>query len=228
MVVKQTRDHGNYIVESPNDGLVIMGELGDIDTRLTNPCDDPRYSPCVMSVEAEQSDDLDDISIHVDDETGEYVNETNKMEIGPTNEGTNMNVIMGVEPEELTDKGYTDLNDDEVGVAVNGLGELVAKLDQVADYQARGMLLENICVWDFISQVNKIYWSKRTSALSVENESRSETDNDPSDMDDRVNNTTLKQRMLLTDEGRKRPMVELNPLHGECASHVVKVRAPIR
>ena len=228
MVVEQTRDRGDCTVESPNDGLAIIGESGDVDTRSTNPCDDPRYSPRVTSVEAERSDDLDDISIRVDDETGEYVDETNEMEIGPTNEGTDMNVIMGVEPEELTDKGYTDLNDDEVGVAVNGLGELVAKLDQVADYQARGMLLENVCVWDFVSQVDKIHRSKRTSALSAESESESETDDDPSDTDDRVNDMTLKQRTLLTDESRKRPMVELNPSHGECASHVLRVRAPIR
>jgi Helitron helicase-like domain at N-terminus len=71
------------------------------------------------------------------------------------------NENMGHESENLTDhndclEDKEPFEDDEVTISTHTVGKLFAKANQVADYQLRGQDLENWCVWDFISQTEKI------------------------------------------------------------------------
>lgn len=64
------------------------------------------------------------------------------------------------EPDQLGHGPSGDDDDQEIRVSIDGQGKLVATGSQVADYQLRGENLNDICVWDFISQIDKV---KKTS-----------------------------------------------------------------
>jgi len=49
-----------------------------------------------------------------------------------------------------------ELSLDEIRIDVNHNGQLIAKTNQVTDYQLRSPALSNLILWDFIAQTEKI------------------------------------------------------------------------
>ena len=59
--------------------------------------------------------------------------------------------------ESIVDDSGDDLgSDDEINIATHPSGKLIAKANQVSDYQLRDHQLKDLCVWDFVSHVQKI------------------------------------------------------------------------
>ncbi|KAF8202896.1 hypothetical protein BJ912DRAFT_841759 [Pholiota molesta] len=54
------------------------------------------------------------------------------------------------------DDSIEEVIDEEISIATYSSGQLIAKANQVSDYQLRDLQLENFCVWDFVSCVQKI------------------------------------------------------------------------
>ncbi|KAG1894292.1 uncharacterized protein F5891DRAFT_985174 [Suillus fuscotomentosus] len=59
------------------------------------------------------------------------------------------------EEECLQDIADAALGSDEVGLSVDDSGNLVPRANQVQDYQLRSSELRTMCVWDFVTQVEK-------------------------------------------------------------------------
>ena len=64
-------------------------------------------------------------------------------------------------------------DDEEIGVHVDPSGILLAKAHQVADYQLRSDKLHDVCVWDFVSQIEK---KTKSSILSNRKNKTDESD----------------------------------------------------
>lgn len=47
-------------------------------------------------------------------------------------------------------------DNEDIRVSVHGTGNLVPTANQLADYPRRGAELDDVCVWDFISRVDKV------------------------------------------------------------------------
>lgn len=70
-------------------------------------------------------------------------------------------------------------SDNEVGVGVDRTtGELVQKSDQVADYTLRGADLNEVCVWDFVAQVEKFRLTRKKQLLDQDTETNCEPEED--------------------------------------------------
>lgn len=70
---------------------------------------------------------------------------------------------------------------DEVAIFVDTLGKLIARASQVADYQLWDASLNNICVWDFVAQVEKI---NKGCPSEQEYDHKSDINNDTIETDD--------------------------------------------
>jgi hypothetical protein len=136
-------------------------------------------------------------------------------------------------PSQMTDE--MDENDDEIGVAVDQIGNLVAKAGQVADYQLRDVCLNDICVWDFVAQVEKIKkGQRREPACQDDGDSNHEGDVGEDNaiiidsMEDTSRSPTSSHSVdeLLAIRSRIRPRVQFLPEHLESDSHVLRIRAP--
>lgn len=142
------------------------------------------------------------------------------------------------------DNGGLPLQDDteeDVQISSGPSGELVARAGQILDYQMRGQELNDICVWDFISRVEKIKisrWKRNATTglfatdavddthVSLENDEREDEHND------NRYKPVLKWRdantaQILQHRGRPRPCVELLEGHPESKTHVLTVREAI-
>ena len=104
------------------------------------------------------------------------------------------------ENENENDSPETDEHD-EICISVKQTGEIVAKASQVADYQLHGDCLNNISVWDYVAQIEKI--SKASD--------RQKSDD---------------KEEILNDTSRKWKRIDLQHEHLEHISHRTKVRTP--
>ena len=70
--------------------------------------------------------------------------------------------------------------DEEVTIAVQASGDLIAKATQVADYQLRDKKLEGLSVWDFVSMFDKVPKSRlrQTRKENIRSSDDSESDSD--------------------------------------------------
>jgi hypothetical protein len=73
--------------------------------------------------------------------------------------------------------------DDPITLAVDVSGKLVPTANQVCDYQKRGDVLENVCVWDFVAQTHKLRTRKQTNQAGSR-KSRKTRDGESSDSED--------------------------------------------
>lgn len=105
------------------------------------------------------------------------------------------------------------LLDPELTIHASPSGELVAKAAQVADYQLRGKKLDQFCVWDFISLVDKV--PKSTRKMSEENDSSDNEVAGPSSTPE-----LLSKKM----KGAHRIKDNFLSNHIECHSHILSVR----
>ncbi|KAJ7696917.1 hypothetical protein B0H14DRAFT_2650017 [Mycena olivaceomarginata] len=65
-------------------------------------------------------------------------------------------LLDGQDTEETADMGDAD---EEIRVSFDGSGKLVPMGNQLADSQKRDNELNHVCVWDFISRVDRSRWS---------------------------------------------------------------------
>ena len=108
---------------------------------------------------------------------------------------------------------------DYLRVAVNDEGELVSRGDQVADYIYRSSKLDDVSLWDFVAQVEKIKKIKKNHADALqENDSSSDEDSppDPEDMDN----------ALLGILGKRSIHVDFRNDHCEHVTHELKIHRP--
>jgi hypothetical protein len=99
------------------------------------------------------------------------------------------------------------LSSDEIGIDVNDDGQLVAKSNQVADYQLRGQALHDICIWDFIAHVENIKHRQLTEPSTATN------------LNDDLHH-------ILSSTARKRPQFAFDEHHSQATSHVLHVCTP--
>ena len=188
---------------------MVNGDEGEVDTASTNLSADVSIS----CVDGDRPRCQKDVGNRAD----EY---PSGIEVDPVYRDISDAVIADTGHNIPIDEGDIDPND-EVGVAVNSVGELVARLNQVEDYQARGSLLEDVCVWDFVAQVDKIRKSKRKAVIGTGSESKSESSDDFLDTVDGSVGVTAEKYTLFTGAGQRRPTAELIPPHAECLLHIL-------
>ncbi|KAJ7275811.1 hypothetical protein C8J57DRAFT_1223961 [Mycena rebaudengoi] len=131
----------------------------------------------------------------------------------------------------------SDDDNQEIHVAVDGTGKLVPAGSQLADYQKRGEELNDTCVWDFISHVDKV---KKTSDR-CKHKPNTDEEMDVDGDDDQIGD--LEEGIVLDDDAieekpdhskssvmhydsRKRPRVSLQTGHEQAKTHILCVRAP--
>jgi hypothetical protein len=128
---------------------------------------------------------------------------------------------------------------DEVVVSVDRqTGKLVARANQVADYQLRGEYLYDICVWDFVARVEKI---KRKNCRKSPPKDKDTSDEDnvedadfaseikESDSEDDGEMIPKNQPLatgMLNARTRSRPTACFQSDHLEATSHILKVIHP--
>ncbi|KAJ7878104.1 hypothetical protein B0H14DRAFT_2567373 [Mycena olivaceomarginata] len=61
-----------------------------------------------------------------------------------------------LDPQEAEDVPDTTTINEEIRVFVDGSGNLIPMGNQLADYAMRGHPLDGVCVWDFISQIDRV------------------------------------------------------------------------
>ncbi|KAJ7768744.1 hypothetical protein B0H14DRAFT_2402635 [Mycena olivaceomarginata] len=95
---------------------------------------------------------------------------------------------------------------------------------QLADYQLRGRELEQVCVWDFLSRVDRVSKSSdgRRHRCTADNET--ERDADLFD-DDAEEEEAEHEGGILDSDAFKRPRVPLLKGHSQQKTHILKVRS---
>jgi hypothetical protein len=104
---------------------------------------------------------------------------------------------------------------DEIRVSFDGTGNLVPMDSQLADYQLRGNELDNICVWDFTSRVDRVAKSSDSRKHHpTSREANMETSQDLFDdaAADEPENPPIDGTSMMASEERHRPRAAL--LHG--------------
>ena len=126
------------------------------------------------------------------------------------------------------------VQNDEIKIGTDQFGNLVPKAAQVMDYLHRDRHFADICVWDFVAQIDKVRKSKSkqtNESIKLENECIDESDFDEAELDeiDLLNceeNRPLSIQQLLQSTSKKRPSGELQQGHYEYRTHFLRVRQP--
>jgi len=127
--------------------------------------------------------------------------------------------------EEVDEYEETDV---DVAITVSRDGAIVPKASQVADYQLRGDLLDNLCVWDCVAQVEKVYLTKKKKSVSEDDididmitDELAVQEGEPPENVDYMDAYTLLQQV-----SRIRPKSNFITTHLEAKSHFLRVRTP--
>ena len=94
---------------------------------------------------------------HINDETNldnDNVDSENFDQNIHMSDVTNFNIDENDESDESDETILQDFSD-EIGVSAPSANELVAKSSQVMDYQLHPTIFNNVCVWDFITSLDK-------------------------------------------------------------------------
>ncbi|KAG2361134.1 hypothetical protein BDR07DRAFT_1486224 [Suillus spraguei] len=141
------------------------------------------------------------------------------------------------------DEVYVEqLQNDEIRIGSDNFGTIVPKAAQVMDYLHRHEKFNNICVWDFVAQVDKVENNKKnnnkktTTQRTNDNESYCDdnvdnedelTDNTLEDSEDMEVNEPylfLSAEEILHSSTKTRPFAELQAGHYESRTHFQRVR----
>lgn len=122
----------------------------------------------------------------------------------------------------LQDAADTDiLDEDEVIVMVQPNGELIAKTNQVLDYQQRSPLLRDVCLWDMTAQVDKVKQKRMNYPHDISDDTNSHDDvNMNIEQTDNSENSTD----MLTSLSRNRPTCHFSTEHPDQETHAQRVR----
>jgi hypothetical protein len=183
--------------------------------------DDDPSPECYQSSKADLSMQDDEPTADNDDSNEQYSNE-NPITCNNNSDSTqnNSNTAQLDFDDNLEDIDNSELDNDEIVISVNQDGVVKAKTPQVMDYQLRGSDLSNLCVWDYVAQIDKI--SKRN------NNSSDDSDNEE---EDNVNNSddyniTDSYSILGKQFNGKRPQIPFLNEHIDSDTHMSRVRTP--
>lgn len=107
--------------------------------------------------EIEERENLDDSEICEEPES-KNLNDSDEHE-------SHDNVFQNNDDELEDDPGEGE--NEEVAVSIAPSGQLVARPSQVADYQLRDEKLKHLCVWDFVSSIDKVPTSGKTLLVNL-------------------------------------------------------------
>lgn len=133
------------------------------------------------------------------------------------------------------------LQNDEIRIGSDNFGNLVPKAGQVMDYLHRDEKFNNICVWDFVAQVDKVKNKRKNKKSQPKN---MDVDSDEDELEEDVSDDGLDKDMnvdespitaaetnlpLLTEDSlrsssKKRPSGKLQVGHYESRTHFLRVR----
>ena len=126
-----------------------------------------------------------------------------------------------------------NVNEQEIGIALDSERSLIPKGDQVADYVFRGDELQSLNLWDFICQVEKVRNQKKKptdflcSMEDDDDEFELEMNDDESSNDEHSESMEMDRmedsQMILSLKGDKRPLCEFLDGHVESVSHSLRV-----
>jgi hypothetical protein len=156
-----------------------------------------------------------------------------------------------IDEEVMESMADNSLASDEVGLSIDDSGNLIPRANQVQDYMSRSFALQDMCIWDFVAQVEKqkIKLSQdhdTTNAFagddvtesdfqeSMELNQFADTDNTFSaqKVPEKASEDTHDQRVSVEDimktKTRLRPSFELLDNHVESKTHRLVVRHPDR
>ncbi|KAJ7820512.1 hypothetical protein B0H14DRAFT_2599901 [Mycena olivaceomarginata] len=118
---------------------------------------------------------------------------------------------------------------DEIRVSFDGTGNLVPMGSQLADYQMHGHELDNICVWDFTSRVDRVAKSsdsRRHRSTSPDTNMETSPDFLDNVADDEPENPQIDGPSMMASEERHRPRAALLHGHDQASTHILRIRKP--
>jgi hypothetical protein len=121
-----------------------------------------------------------------------------------------------------TDCDVTNLDNDEVIIAVQQNGKLIAKTNQVLDYQQRSPFLDNLCLWDMMAQIDKVRRRKKAQDNlddNVDSDCDANTNIEDSDEENHQSSDDI-----LASSTRIRPTYDLSSEHPNKHTHCQKIR----
>jgi hypothetical protein len=129
------------------------------------------------------------------------------------------------------DENHVSDADHEVGVSIDGAGNLVPIGDQLGDYHKRGPELNDVCVWDFIARIDKVNKNsdKRKHREKCNEDGDDEYLDDLDGLKDAAQEdegTDDAEEPVLQVESRARPRIGLQKGHDQADSHILRVRSP--
>jgi hypothetical protein len=126
------------------------------------------------------------------------------------------------------DENQVSEADQEVGVSIDGAGNLVPIGDQLGDYHKRGPELTGVCVWDFIARVDKVSKTSDRRKHQEKDSDVNESEMTGIMLDDAVEEDEENEdaeEPVLEVESHKRHRVALQRDHDQAGSHILRVRA---
>jgi hypothetical protein len=136
-----------------------------------------------------------------------------------------LNDVLGEQdPEEAAEIADAD---EEIRVSFDGTGRLVRMGNQLADYQKRGTELDRVCVWDFISRVDRISKSSDRRRLRSKAENEDNLENglfDDDAIEDDADTDERDSESVMASDAYRRPRIPLLQGHDQHETHVLRVR----
>ena len=114
---------------------------------------------------------------------------------------------------------------DEYTIGADIEGNVVARANQVDDYRYRPRELENITLWDFCAQIDKVL--KRRCVVFHSDDGMSDSSNDEIDDDDPAPYDFGTAINILEDDSRRRPTFTFLEGHVEHNTRYARVRHPM-
>ena len=114
---------------------------------------------------------------------------------------------------------------DRICISVKQTGEIVAKASQVTDYQLHGDCLNNISVWDYVTQIEKISKASDCQKSDDKDDSEDDENDDPPDYKSESDSAETIEE-ILNDTSRKWKRINLQLEHIEYIYHRTKVHTP--
>ena len=165
-----------------------------------------------------------------EDQTASHLHNIEADHIETNNEGIPNEIDHS---ENIDENSITEtVNDDEIAIKVNHIGELIAHTSQIVDYQQRSQVLNDLNLWNTIAQAEKVKKNRDRRSKTSEDENNNyenEADDENELQEPVVNvNETQSSKELLNSSSRIRPRFNFLPNHPEYLSHTLKMRTPVK
>ncbi|KAG1747191.1 uncharacterized protein EDB91DRAFT_1245635 [Suillus paluster] len=91
------------------------------------------------------------------------------------------------------------LQNDKIRIDSDNFGNLVPKAAQVMDYLHRDKKFNNICVWDFVAQVDKVKNNRKSKKLQADDIDSDDDDDDEDDLEEAMNNNEFNKNLHIEE-----------------------------